>query len=92
MGLTPDRRPGVLREEGIVVEQEDEFGNPTVDPTEVGGMTYHDGSFAMRDSLGVFNPRDGGGGTIDDVKRLLITSWGHVIHDTIGELVLKVGP
>ena len=28
----------------------------------------------------------------DDVKRLLINSRGHVLHDTIGELVLKVGP
>lgn len=27
-----------------------------------------------------------------DVKRLLINSTGHVLHDTIGELVLKVGP
>ena len=27
-----------------------------------------------------------------DVKRLLINSTGHVLHDAIGELVLKVGP
>ena len=28
----------------------------------------------------------------DFVKRLLINSTGHVLHDTVGELVLKVGP
>jgi hypothetical protein len=34
----------------------------------------------------------GSGGVADDVKRLLINTTGHVLHNTTGELVLKVGP
>ena len=58
MGRTPDRRAGPLFEEKIVLEQEDEFGNPTTAPTEEGGITYHDGQFSFRDELGVATWRD----------------------------------
>lgn len=60
MGLTPDRRPGDLLESKIVLQTTDDFGDPVVDPTELGGITYHDRMFAFKDADGVFNPRVGG--------------------------------
>ena len=92
MGRTPERFPGARHEEGLILDQETDEGLPVTDPEEMGGTTYHNGSFAMRDAIGVFNPRDGGGFSTDNVKRLLINSRGHVLHDVTGELVLKVGP
>ena len=77
MARTPDRRAGPRSEEKLIFEQVDDQGNPTVDPTEIGGMTYHDGSFAMKDAIGVFDPRSGGGGGLTEYthKRLR-----HLIH------------
>lgn len=63
MPKTPNRRfgPGF--------ESTNEFELQTTDPTELGEMRYVDqgggqGDFRMRDRLGVFNPRDGGTGTL----------------------------
>lgn len=58
MARTPDRFSGPRYEEKIILEQEDQQGDPTVDPTEEGGLTYHDGEFAGKDSQGLLNPRE----------------------------------
>lgn len=54
MPRTPDRRPGELEDEGILLE------DTGADPTTTGGIRYNAGSFKMRDGTGVFNPRTGG--------------------------------
>lgn len=76
MSRTNPRRIGPLREEQIILNQTDDDFNPVTDPTEEGGVTYHDGSFAMRDASGVFDPRTGGSGLTEaDHKKLR-----HLIH------------
>lgn len=56
MPFTPDRHPGESRTEGVLLDEA--ASNPTV----AGGVRYVSGSFQMKDSLGVFNPRSGGSG------------------------------
>lgn len=53
MPRTPDRHPGESDDEGIVLENM----SPGQDPTTAGGIRYVDGSFKLKDSTGVFNPR-----------------------------------
>ena len=57
MARTPDRRPGKLFEEEILLDDRTGDG----DPIDERAIRYLNGDFRMRDSLGVFNPRDGGG-------------------------------
>jgi hypothetical protein len=57
MAKTPDRHPGESDEEGIVFEN----WSPGNDPPTVGGARLVDGSFRLRDYLGVFDPRSGSG-------------------------------
>lgn len=53
MAKTPDRRPGESDEEGIILENRD----PGDFPSLSGGIRYVNGSFSLRDSIGLFNPR-----------------------------------
>jgi hypothetical protein len=53
MPRTPDRHPGESDDEGIVLENM----SPGQDPTTAGGIRYVNGSFKLKDSTGVFNPR-----------------------------------
>lgn len=62
MARTPDRRPGKLLEEEILLDDRTGEG----DPIDERAIRYLNGEFRMRDSLGVFNPR-GGGGTGDGI-------------------------
>lgn len=52
MPRTPDRRPGSLDEEEILLEER------LSDPTTLGAMRYVSGDFRFNDSVGAFNPRD----------------------------------
>lgn len=54
MARTPDRRPGESREEGTVY-QDRAAGDL---PPELGGVRLVAGRFQLRDSLGVFDPRE----------------------------------
>jgi hypothetical protein len=56
MSRTPDAFPGVRKEEGIIFDIDGE--NPSVE----GEVRYVSGSFQMQDSVGVYDPRAGGGG------------------------------
>lgn len=53
MAQTPDRFPGEREDEGILLDE------VTTVPQNTGGIRYVSGSFQMRDSIGVFNPRTG---------------------------------
>lgn len=66
MGITPDRFPGELQEEGAV------FDNlpPGSDPTVEGGFRYVNGEWRFRDALGVFSLRGGGGITEEQHEAL----------------------
>jgi hypothetical protein len=63
MPLTPDRHQGPL------VETEEVLlgGDEVTDPTAQGAIRYITGSFRMKDSIGVFDPRSGGGLTHQQV-------------------------
>lgn len=53
MPRTPDRKPGPGRQEEII------YSPRTSDPTRDGAVRYVNGSFRMKDALGVFDPRTG---------------------------------
>jgi len=53
MPRTPDEFPGERYDEGIVLE---DLG---LEPSLSGGIRFVSGSFAMRDKIGVFDPRTG---------------------------------
>lgn len=64
---TPDRKAGIREEEGIQFED-------TQDTVAPGEMRYHDGVFKLRDSLGEYDPRAGGGiteGTHQTLRQLI---------------------
>lgn len=64
MPATPDRRPGVSDEEGIVLES-----GPA--PTVAGEMRFNGSSFQFRDATGTFDPRTGGSGLTEAQHRAL---------------------
>ena len=70
MTKTPDRHPGPLDE-----DEEIQLGTQSTDPVGVGRMRYVVGSFRFQDSIGVFDPRYGGGLTEAQHKALR-----HLIH------------
>jgi hypothetical protein len=78
MGRTPDRRPGRLVEEEVLMEDQG-AGN---DPTDAGAFRYVDGAFRFKDATGIFDPRSGGGG---------ITESQHENLDTLAHEVAESG-
>lgn len=83
MSATPDRHPGELSEEGIVF---DDVGAGN-DPTLLGGFRYVDGAFRMKDSLGVFNPRNDGGTA--DLSKVLLSVAGTIMYIGDGDILVK---
>ncbi len=72
MSRTPDRHPGPLIE-----DDEIRLGEVTVDPSIPGAVVYRDGAFKMRDAVGNFDPRTGGGGLTPTTHRAL----DQLVHD-----------
>lgn len=71
MARTPDRSPGPLDEEEILLET-------NTSPTAVAGSITFDGSsFVLRDATGVFDPRSGGSGISEGQHEGLDT----LVHD-----------
>ena len=70
MPQTPDRRPGALLEPDEILLG----GDATGDPSTLGAIRYVSGNFRMKDSVGVFNPRN-----VD----------GHVIYEETGVLAQR---
>lgn len=78
---TPDRFDGPAYEEELQLEES------SADPSALGACRYVLGSFRLKDSLGVFNPRDGGSG---DNAYSVFKIDGGLIYTTIGDVVQKV--
>ena len=80
MATTPDRRPGPLEED------EEIRLLPNVDPpTQAGALNYDGTSFALRDSLGIFNPRGISEAAHDGLDTLV-----HEVIETSEEEILYV--
>lgn len=73
MPQTPDRRPGALIEDDEIILKDNTSG----DPTEVGAIRQVGGVFRMKDAMGVFDPRSGGGGITEAQHEVLDT----LVHD-----------
>jgi hypothetical protein len=71
---TPDRRPGALIE-----DEEIRLITNAIGPTQDGALNYDGTSFVMRDSLGNFNPRSGGG--ISAAQHKALRDLIHFIDD-----------
>ena len=74
MPRTPDRRPGALIE-----DEEIRLITNAIGPTQDGALNYDGTSFVMRDSLGNFNPRSGGG--ISAAQHKALRDLIHFIDD-----------
>lgn len=83
MARTPDRVPGPS------IEEETRYESQIIDPTEEGAVRYVSGSFRLRDSLGVYNPRSSTGLSLEYA---IITTEGGIIYDSSGGLILKEIP
>jgi hypothetical protein len=64
MARTPDRRPGVLKEEEVLFDDRTADG----DPTDERAIRYVSGSFRAKDSAGVFDLRQGAASDTKEVK------------------------
>ena len=79
MPRTPDHRNGPLYEEEI------RFDELSTDPTDEGYMRYVSGDFRLKDSIGVFNPRDGAALH----GRAIFKIDGGLIYDSNGDALIK---
>lgn len=80
---TPDRFPGPREEEEIKLLPE------SSDPTTVGAMRLVSGDFRLRDNVGVFNPRTGGG--ISEADHEDLDSLVHNVAETCYEEPVRSG-
>jgi len=84
---TPDRFPGSRDEDELILRDQG------ADPTTIGATRYVSGDFRMRDSVGVFNPRDGGagqGGTGLRIIQVSLTGDGQAIYQTVTQASWQV--
>ena len=75
MSQTPDRFPGIRYEEELALEDRTADGDPTVETH----MRYVSGAFRFKDSVGVYDPRAGGGMT--EAQHKLLRHLIHFIDD-----------
>lgn len=85
MPQTPDRHPGPLIEDDEIILTEQ-----ASDPPDAGGVRYVGGAFRMKDVLGVFNPRSGGGGITESEHEALDTLT-HWINETNWQEINRTG-
>jgi hypothetical protein len=82
MPRTPDRFPGERLEESLVLE--------TLlageEPPDQGGVRFVDGSFSLRDNLGLFNPRASSG--ISEATHQTLDTLVHEIAETCSTEVI----
>lgn len=81
MPTTPDRRPGPLEE-----DEEIRLLPNTDAPTQAGALNFNGTDFVMRDALGSFNPRSGGG--ISEEQHEALDTLAHEIDETSEEEVV----
>jgi hypothetical protein len=77
---TPDRHPGPLIETEEIILGGDEIA----DPTALGALRYVGGTFRLKDAVGVFDPRSGGGG-ITEAQHKILRQLIHFLDDGPGE-------
>lgn len=82
---TPDTFPGPLEEEEIQLEER------STDPDLEGAIRYVSGSFKLKDNLGVFNPRSGGGGITESDHNSLDTLLHWLVETNYQEIVRTEG-
>ena len=83
MSTTPDRRPGPLIE-----DEEIRLIENASTPSQAGALNYDGANFVMRDSLGSFNPRSGGG--ISEAQHTNLDTLNHEINQTSYDEVTRV--
>ncbi|MFA5387359.1 MAG: hypothetical protein WC322_03095 [Candidatus Paceibacterota bacterium] len=81
MPTTPDRRPGPLEE-----DEEIRLIPNTDGPSQAGAFNFDGTSFVMRDTLGPFNPRSGGG--ITEEQHEALDTLAHEVDETSEEEVV----
>ena len=83
MPTTPDRRPGPLEEDEEIrlIENADA-------PSRAGAFNFDGASFVMRDSIGAFNPRSGGG--ISEEQHTNLDTLTHGIDQTSYDEITRV--
>jgi len=82
---TPDRVPGPAEEEKLILQDE---GLSADNPGEV---VFTGGAFSMRDAVGVFDPRSGGGGITEAQHENLDTLVHWLSEDNYQEVVRSGG-
>lgn len=89
VGTTPDRHPGTLEEERLRLTSDE--GKTAEVP---GDIVFTGTDFSMKDAIGVFNPRSGGGGITEAEHELLDTlthwldetNWQEMVRDGNGKV------
>ena len=81
MPRTPDRSPGALEE-----DEEIRLEANAAPPTVAGAFNYNGTSFQMKDGVGVFDPRSGGGGITAGQHQTL----DQLVHDIAETAYLKL--
>lgn len=87
MGRTPDAADGPRYEEELRMEDR----GAEYSPGAVGYMAYANGSFAMRDASGVFDPRSGSGGITESQHESLDTLVHDIAEDSYIEITRSSG-
>lgn len=75
MPTTPDRNAGTREEEELLLDDRTADG----DPADERAMRYVGGEFRLKDSIGVFNPRSGGG--ISQAQHKVLLDLIHFIDE-----------
>lgn len=95
--VTPDRFPGTREEDELALRED------TTDPSVEGRLRYVSGAWRLVDSIGVYDPRGGGGlppatevgqflfsynGTTFEIVKPIVTDDGFLVTDDDGHLVV----
>lgn len=84
MPATPDRFPGVRKDEGVDLE-------PTSTATSEGQIRYVNGRFSMFDQNGEYDPSTGGGGGISEPQHEDLDTLTHDLTETHNLVITRDG-
>lgn len=85
---TPDRFPGPLQESEEILLSEQSVGTT---PSALGGLIFVDGAFKLRDAVGDFDPRSGGGGITESQHEVLDTLTHEIVETSYDEVTYVGG-
>ena len=83
-GRTPDRHHGVEEQEGTV------YYDDGIAASQEGEIRYNGGAFSFYDSVGVYDPRSGGGG-ISEAQHEALDTLVHNLAETSYEEITRSG-